>query len=177
MTEYRCIAADPPWYERGAGKIKRGADRHYDLMDPDQIIQTMLQAPCWRPAESCHLWLWATNNHLEEALFVMRALGFRYLTNAVWVKPTYGLGQYLRGQHELVLFGSRGPAMMPPEHTNASVIVGAKTEHSKKPIAFFQLAEKVSPPPRLEMFARIERKGWDSWGDEVEEAPLALLDL
>ena len=23
---------DPPWYETGGGKIKRGADRHYDLV-------------------------------------------------------------------------------------------------------------------------------------------------
>jgi hypothetical protein len=29
--KYRTIYIDPPWPERGGGKIKRGADRHYSL--------------------------------------------------------------------------------------------------------------------------------------------------
>ena len=75
---YRCIVADPPWNERGGGKIKRGADRHYPLMKtPD--IACMLLAPAWRPAESCHLWLWVTDNFLPDGLLVMDALGFRYV--------------------------------------------------------------------------------------------------
>lgn len=30
--QYKTIYIDPPWPERGGGKIKRGADRHYALM-------------------------------------------------------------------------------------------------------------------------------------------------
>jgi N6-adenosine-specific RNA methylase IME4 len=29
------------------------------------------------------------------------------------------------------------------------------------------IVERVSPPPRLEMFARRQRLGWDTWGDEA----------
>ena len=36
---YRTILADPPWNERGAGKVKRGADRHYDVMKTEEIIE------------------------------------------------------------------------------------------------------------------------------------------
>ena len=30
--KYKTILADPPWYQRGGGKIKRGADRHYPIL-------------------------------------------------------------------------------------------------------------------------------------------------
>ena len=31
--KYKTIYADPPWWESGGGKIKRGADRHYPLIE------------------------------------------------------------------------------------------------------------------------------------------------
>lgn len=39
--------------------------------------------------------------------------------------------------------------------------------HSEKPEAFLDVVESVSPAPRLEMFARRQRLGWDTWGDEA----------
>ena len=36
--KYQIIYADPPWNERGGGKIKRGADRHYPLMRTEDIF-------------------------------------------------------------------------------------------------------------------------------------------
>ncbi len=40
-------------------------------------------------------------------------------------------------------------------------------EHSAKPEGFMDLVERVSPEPRLEMFARRARlAGWDYWGDQ-----------
>jgi N6-adenosine-specific RNA methylase IME4 len=39
--------------------------------------------------------------------------------------------------------------------------------HSEKPEAFFDLVEQVSPGPYLELFARRNRLGWDTWGDEA----------
>lgn len=42
-----------------------------------------------------------------------------------------------------------------------------RTEHSAKPDLFLDLVEHMSPPPRLEMFARRQRLGWDTWGDEA----------
>ena len=35
--KYKTIYIDPPWEEKGGGKIKRGADRHYKLMKIDDI--------------------------------------------------------------------------------------------------------------------------------------------
>ena len=42
-------------------------------------------------------------------------------------------------------------------------------QHSAKPEAFFDLVESVSPGPYLELFARRQRLGWDTWGNEALE--------
>jgi N6-adenosine-specific RNA methylase IME4 len=191
--EYPCISADPPWAEFGGGKIKRGADRHYPLIKKhEDILRVMVQAPCWRPAADSHLWLWVTNNFLPDGLWLMDALGYRYVTNRAWGKaepiddaypgaPTLykpqrpGLGQYLRGQHELLLFGVRGtlPArwksMKKPRSCPTTLLLAPRGEHSKKPAEAYHDMQRVSPGPRLEMFARHARAGWDVWGNEVPE--------
>jgi len=168
VNAYRCIVADPPWHESGGGRIKRGADRHYPLLRTAEIAPVMLAAPCWRPAADCHLWLWTTNNRLAsgEARTVAEALGFRPVTLLTWAKDRMGLGQYLRGQTEHALFCVRGrlPALC---RTEPTILYAPRHAHSEKPQAFFDVAERVSPGPRLEMFARRTRPGWDSWGNEV----------
>lgn len=216
-TEYPCIAADPPWNESGGGKIKRGADRWYALIKKrEDILRVIVQAPCWRPADNAHLWLWVTNNFLPDGLWLMDALGFRYVTNRAWAKmePVYtpddahgasyaetwepqrqSLGQYLPGRHELLLFGVRGrlPAVWKgepcpqcskplrkascgPVHETlraalpkapTSLLLAPRGAHSEKPEQAYVDIEAVSPGPRLEMFARDPRPGWDVWGDEV----------
>lgn len=183
MTEYHCISMDPPWPESGGGKIKRGADRHYALLKVKDIPQVIYDCPLWRPAKDCHLWIWATNNHLPAGLWLMTMLGFRYITNIAWVKGEVlqdgmyykldrpGLGQYTMGQHELLLFGSRGKTMKPAEIDRPrTVIIAPRRAHSQKPEEAYQLIEKVSPGPRLELFARAQRENWNVWGDEVIDA-------
>jgi N6-adenosine-specific RNA methylase IME4 len=38
--------------------------------------------------------------------------------------------------------------------------------HSEKPEAFLDLVERMSPGPYVELFARRDRLGWDTWGNE-----------
>ncbi len=163
---YRCIAIDPPWPERGGGRIKRGADRHYKVLPVARIPETILRAPCWQPADDSHLWLWVTNNYVPAGHDVMRALGYRHVTMLTWNKDRIGLGQYLRGKSEHCLFGVRGrlPAL---NRTEPSSFDAPRTGHSVKPQRAYDIMERVSPGPRLEMFARAEREGWTVWGDEV----------
>ncbi len=59
--------------------------------------------------DNAHLYLWVTNNFLEDGLSVMRAWGFSYKTMITWTKDgKIGLGQYFRGITEHCLFGVRG---------------------------------------------------------------------
>lgn len=166
-TGYQCIVADPPWWESGGGG--RGAQNHYPLLRTPDIIRVMYQSGTWRPASNAHLWLWATNNFLEDGLFVMRALGFRYITNFAWAKDRIGIGQYSRGQHELLLFGVRG--RLPAVRKMSTLIKGVRERHSAKPEQSYVTIEATSPGPRLEMFAREPRAGWDVWGNEVGVTP------
>ena len=165
MIEYRTISIDSPWYERGGGKIKRGADRHYPLLHTPDIPGVIMNAPCWHPAWSCHLYLWATNNHLPDALWVVEQLGFRYITIITWAKDRIGLGQYYRGQTEHLLFAVRGQTMLPrPENRGTTLVTARRRRHSQKPQEAYTQIEQVSPGPYLEMFARNERSGWGVWG-------------
>lgn len=174
--EFRTVLCDPPWQERGAGKIKRGADRYYELLPLAGILAAMRGAPCWqRVAKDAHLWVWATSSHLPEALALIESLGFRYVSHAVWVKMKsgglqIGLGQYMRHAHEHLLLATRGRACVPPPSRRPpSVIRSMRREHSRKPDQQYDHVELVSPGPYLEMFARgYPRAGWTSWGDEAE---------
>ena len=51
--QYKTIYIDPPWPERGGGKIKRGADRHYALMSIKEI--KALPIASLADPEGCHL--------------------------------------------------------------------------------------------------------------------------
>jgi N6-adenosine-specific RNA methylase IME4 len=81
------VSLDPPWLERGAGKIKRGADRHYPLMKVGDILDLVSETPEWdQIATDAHCYMWVTNNFLQDGLWLMKELGFRYVTNIAWVK-------------------------------------------------------------------------------------------
>ena len=72
------------------------------------------------PAEpDCVLYMWATAPKLREALQVVAAWGFEYVTNAVWVKDRIGMGYWFRGRHELLLVAKRG-AVSPPRGVTSS---------------------------------------------------------
>lgn len=170
MKQYGTILADPPWLERGGGKIKRGADRHYPLMKTRDICALPVSDLALADA---HLYLWVTNNFLPDGLEVMRAWGFRYVTCITWAKDKIGLGQYFRGQTEQCLFGVRGrpgyKTFNGKRCQGTTLIAAPRGEHSVKPARLRLMVERVSPGPYLELFARqAARPGWDVWGNEVE---------
>jgi len=167
---FKTVVLDPPWQERGGGKIKRGADRHYPLVKTDALPDIIRGCSHWAGVEeSAHMYMWVTNNFLVDGLWLMHTLGFTYKTNIVWVKQRIGLGQYFRGKHELCLFGVRGDAysVRTNDKTIASVLHADRGQHSKKPDEFMDLVEKRSVGPYLEVFARRTRENWTSWGNEI----------
>lgn len=177
MPLYRCLVMDPPWPELGGGG--RGAQNHYNVLHTSKMATTILRASKWNPAPDAHLWCWVTDNYLLDGLSLVDRLGFRYVRTYAWVKTRddvgrvvtpkvqIGIGKYARGSHELCLFATRGRALL-PDTAPSSVLFAPRTEHSRKPDeAFEQWFERVSPGPRLEMFARSARPGWDRWGFEA----------
>lgn len=172
-ADFKTIYADPAWQERGGGKIKRGADRHYPLMSTADI-KALGGGVKMITAENAHLYLWTTNNFLPDALEVMAAWGFKYKTLITWGKDRIGLGQYFRGLTEHCLFGVRGnlpyKILDGKRQQGRTLILAPKGRHSEKPELMRQMIETVSYPPYLEMYARKETPGWQVWGNEISAA-------
>lgn len=168
--KYKTIYADPPWWESGGGKIKRGADAHYPLMKTKDICA--LPVKNLIDEEGCHLYLWATNNHLQDAFEVMKAWGFEYITMITWNKDKMGLGQYFRGMTEHCLFGvtkKRLPYKIDENGKRCQGVTSFYAErgkHSQKPKEMREMIEKVSYMPSIELFARETVNNWDCWGNE-----------
>ncbi len=171
--KYQIIYADPPWNERGGGKIKRGADRHYPLMKTKDIVSMPVSSIT---TTNAHLYLWVTNTYMQDGFQVMKSWGFTYKTMITWVKDRFGLGQYFRGQTEHCMFGVKG--MIPykvedgKRQQGTTVIHAPRLKHSQKPEAMRELIHKVSDRDgfrKIELFARERAEGWDSWGNEVDK--------
>jgi N6-adenosine-specific RNA methylase IME4 len=82
----------------------------------------------------------------------------------------FAQGRYTRGTTEHVMFAVRGkcPALC-HDLPSAFVYPGRWPGrlHSEKPPVIHEWAERLSPGPRLELFARRTRPGWDAVGDEL----------
>jgi N6-adenosine-specific RNA methylase IME4 len=173
IPRFQTILMDPPWKERGGGKSKRGADAHYKLLAKHEIIEVVYQSGYWSPAPQSHMWMWVTDNFLKDGLFVMEAMGFRYVRTAVWPKPHFGLGQYLRGQHEICLFGVKGRQIKLRTRSESSLFGDGELiktgVHSKKPEGAYEKIERVSPGPRVEFFCRKRRPNWWAFGNQMRD--------
>lgn len=115
---------------------------------------------------------------LNECFDVIKAWGFEYKTVAfTWVKRNkkspswfWGMGRWTRANGELCLMATKGK----PKRISASVsqIIDTPIEaHSKKPdIVRTKIVELLGDLPRLELFAREKKEGWDVWGNEIENS-------
>jgi N6-adenosine-specific RNA methylase IME4 len=123
-----------------------------------------------------HLYLWTPNALLPKALMILEAWGFIYKTNIVWYKVRKdggpdgrGVGFYFRNVTELLLFGVKGKLRtLPPARRQVNILTSRKRDHSRKPDTIYELIEKCSPGPFLELFARERVEGWTQWGDELD---------
>lgn len=169
---YATVVADPPWLPAmalinspasGIGAPKASPQRHYSTLSVEEICAMV--PPTGKQA---HLWLWVLNQHVDWGYQVARAWGFEPMQMITWAKPGVGAGRF-QCNSEQVLVCRKGT-----RHGNPFGMTGGtwfnwpRGKHSEKPEAFFDLVERVSPGPYLEMFARRRRNGWDAFGNEVE---------
>jgi N6-adenosine-specific RNA methylase IME4 len=168
---FRCIVADPPWLPTmaiingpasGIGAPKASPQRHYPTMCLGAICELN------PPAElQCHLWLWCLNQHTDWGHQVAKAWGFEVLQMLTWCKPGLGTGRFQANTEQVLLCRKGSRHGNPFGMTGGTFFKWPRGRHSEKPDAFYELVEKVSPGPRLEMFSRRPRNGWFVWGNEV----------
>jgi len=183
---YGTIVADPPWrYNVTKGLPPRGykpatAEAHYSTMSMAEIAALPVADLA---ADQAHLYVWVTNPRMfgdrndrgHSPLSIVEAWGFEYKTLLTWAKTgAIGMGWWFRGATEHVMFCARpGTPSIDAACREANLITAPRRRHSEKPGAFYDLVERVSPGPYVELFARQPRLGWDSWGHGYEQAAVS----
>jgi N6-adenosine-specific RNA methylase IME4 len=161
--KFSTLCIDPPWaYSVGLEK----SQPTYSTVSQKELLAVPVNS--WAD-EQAHLYLWSTNTNLPDAFELMEAWGFKFVTMLTWVKPSFGLGTYFRITTEHALFGVRGRLLTRVRNLGTH-FTAPKTHHSAKPDVFYQIVERTSYPPYLDVFARKRRPGWTVWGNGIAEA-------
>ena len=182
MSRYRTIVADPPWaYDEGFpsgvarpdGSLERWT---YELPYESMTLEDLAAIPVreWADPAGARLFLWTTNKYLRAAFDLLEAWGAKYGQTITWAKTSHvppfttsiapQASEYL-----LYAYWGKPPARLGSFPSTVIASPRGFTEHSRKPEGFLDLVEAVSPGPYLEMFARRQRLGWDTWGNESLE--------
>jgi len=193
------IMADPPWkYEMYSDKgHEKGAHKHYKGMSFDELVSLRDQI-LFTAAPDCVLFMWTTwgadpkngVDHLQQAMDLMKAWGFRRVSGGSWHKTTkhgkqgIGTGYYFRSSSEPFLIGVSGNPQVKNHGTRNALFTGdvpenlndlgmcissLAREHSRKPDEMADLLQNLFHGPYLEMFARTKREGWTVFGNETDK--------
>jgi len=130
---YRTILIDPPWPQVMSGKYKtaknqRAADLPYNPMTLEEMLRLPVKA---LGSDDAHLWLWTTNQFLEDGFVLMRAWGFKYLAAIHAIKPN-GIGNYFVHRTQTLLFGYKTKCKFPLERYKPNIIEGGTARSGTK---------------------------------------------
>lgn len=172
---YGVVLMDPPWAYAQSG-VNGSAAAQYQTQGDDWLADLDIRGLM---APESVLLIWATWPRLDSAFDLIRGWGLEYVTGLPWVKVvsvssdlfsgdvrldvSYGIGFWFRGASEPLLIARRGKVSLKSDFIG---LLSPNLQHSRKPDSVYALAEQL-PGPRVELFARRRRDGWDSWGNEV----------
>jgi len=163
-NKYQTIVIDPPWPME---KIIRDARPNQVTMDyPTMTIQEIVsfKVPTFA-ADNCHIYLWTTHKFLPVSFHILEEWGFKYECLLTWSKNVGMTPFSWMYSTEHCLFGRKGslPLLKMGKRLD---FVGKVREHSRKPEIFYDLVKEVSPEPRIDIFSREKRIGFDQFGNE-----------
>src|SRR5262249_62356600 len=77
----------------------------------------------------------------------------------------------VRGANDSLWPGGGGHSPPPAPSARRDPVTGPpRREHSRKPDQAYELIEAMYPElPKIELFAREARSGWDAWGNEIDK--------
>lgn len=179
--KYGAILADPPWAYalRSEKGYKKSPESHYSTMSLDAIKALPVRDLA---GPDCMIFLWSTWPHAPQALEVMQAWGFQYITGGAWIKRTktwklaFGTGYVLRSASEPYLVGKIArPSTVSKSERNVidaalvpDQIEALRREHSRKPVQMREMIDRLLPHAfKAELFAREVWEGNDIWGQET----------
>jgi len=167
-NKFHTIVIDPPWpiqkIDRDITPKQTGFD--YPTMTIEEIEKFNIQQII---GENCHIYLWTTQKYLPCSFAILEKWGFSYIFTMVWHKSggfqPFNLPQY---NCEFVLFGKKGSLPFMDLKNFFCCFNGKRREHSRKPDEFYDLVERVSPAPRIDIFSREKRNGFEQFGKEKD---------
>lgn len=172
---YKTIVIDPPW--PGPGSVHR-----FDVNQTKRSVSvipystmTVVNIAALRirdiaAPDSC-LWIWATSRSIGDAMLLMELWGFTYRGLFIWMKRL-GMGRHMRHQVEMLLWAGRpGARLVDPRKCPRQVHEWPRPRrHSEKPAEAYAMIAELCDGPRIDIFARQARPGFEAWGNE---APIA----
>jgi N6-adenosine-specific RNA methylase IME4 len=155
------------WSEKGES---RSAENHYPCGTVEEMA--VLKPPM---ADDVVVFAWTTAPQLENTLAIGRQWGLKYKSYIGWDKEIDGTGYWSLSRLELILIFTRGQIPAPaPGQQFPQVYRSRRRSHSEKPDELYRDVERLYPNlVKLEMFARKERPGWRTWGNEAEDSGVA----
>lgn len=167
--KYSCIVIDPPWEMKKIERDVRPNQVEFDYPTMDEVELSEFDVSAMA-ADDCHLFCWTTHKHLPMALRLLDKWGFRYVCTLVWHKPggfqPIGLPQY---NCEFVLYARLGTPEFLDTKAFSCCFEAPRREHSRKPDEFYSLIARVTDQPRIDVFSRESRQGFDQFGNETRK--------
>lgn len=165
--KYQTLVIDPPWPSQ---KILREVRPNQDIFDyPTMTIEQIKQFPLNQiAAENSHIYLWTTHKFLPDALDILEFWDFKYQCLLTWVKNVGMTPFSWMYSTEHCLFGRKGNLDLLKKGIRLD-FTGKVREHSRKPDEFYSKVKLVSPEPRIDIFSREKREGFEQYGNEKDK--------
>lgn len=169
--QYRTIVIDPPWEMEKIVRDNRPNPVNFGFEYPTMSEAELAAFDIGAMAhDDCHLFCWTTQKHLPSALRLVETWGFKYVLCMVWHKPggfqPYNLPQY---NCEFVIYARRGSPEFVDTKAFFTCFEAPRREHSRKPDEFYEVIERVTAGPRIDVFSREPRGGFDQFGNETQK--------
>ncbi|MCK5642857.1 MAG: DNA methyltransferase [Gammaproteobacteria bacterium] len=175
-TNYEIIYTDPPWRQKRGGfrKSRPNQDRDldYQTMSIEDIFEIQSDVLSNYVTKNHTVFMWAIDKFLPEIELNMKNLGYKLHARIIWNKlngiaPAFTI----RYSHEYLLWFYKDkmiPIATEQRGKWTTVLTEKSTKHSKKPEVAYEFIESLYPTQlKIEMYARNNRDGWDTWGNEI----------
>jgi len=168
--KYQTIVIDPPWTVKNNLKnlkyYRTGKKMPYPLMSDDEIMFFPISNFA---DDRCDLFLWTITSKIPFCFRLLKMWNFKYMDFFAWDK---GIGVPVNGVYrrvEWIIYAYRGKMGINKKGKFIPTMFYEKRgKHSRKPDILYNTLRENTREPRIDIFAREEREGWDVWGNECQ---------